>query len=125
MFKRGFMVFLTLVIAVVAILLVAKHPTGPNTVSYDEPAGLWISIGMIIILFLPPLILSLFNNRIVRIISSVYQIFVVISFLVIIPIGFLSPDNISVSIVAVLGTIVSIASVIATLRIDSNKEVNI
>lgn len=125
MFKRGFMVFLTLVIAVVAILLVAKHPTGPNTVSYDEPAGLWVSIGMIIILFLPPLILSLFNNRIVRIVSSVYQIFVVISFLVIIPIGFLFPDNISVSIVAVLGTIVSIASVVATLRIDSNKEVNI
>ncbi|PAV29701.1 hypothetical protein CIL05_10035 [Virgibacillus profundi] len=125
MFKRVFMVFLTLIIAVVAVLLAAKHPTGPNTVSYDEPVGLWISLGMIIVLFLPPLILSLFNNRIVKIISVVYQAFVVISFLVLIPIGFLFPDNVGVSLIAILGALISIGSVVVTLKNDSIKEVKV
>ncbi len=74
-------------------------------------------------LFLPPLILSLFSNRVVRIISVVYQAFVVISFSGIIPIGFLFPNSIGVSVIAVLGTLVSIASVVITLRTESNKEV--
>ncbi|MBP2257620.1 hypothetical protein [Virgibacillus alimentarius] len=122
MFKRFLMVFLTLIIAVGAVLLAAKHPTGPNTVSYDEPAGLWISIGMIIVLFLPPLILSLFSKHVVRIISAVYQTFVVISFLGMIPIGFLSPHHVGASVIAILGAFVSIASVIVTLKVDSNKK---
>ncbi|MFD2209600.1 hypothetical protein ACFSMW_07745 [Virgibacillus halophilus] len=50
-FKRLLMVFLTLIIAVGTVLATAKHPTGPNTVSYDEPAGLWVSIGMVVVLF--------------------------------------------------------------------------
>ncbi|GGB46076.1 hypothetical protein F3157_08610 [Virgibacillus dakarensis] len=123
MFKRFLMVFLTLIIAVAAVLLAAKHPTGPNTVSFDEPAGLWISIGMIIALFLPPLILSLFTNRIVIILSAVYQAFVVIAFLGIIPIGFLFPNNLGVSIIVVLGALVSIASVVVTLKTNSGKAV--
>lgn len=116
MFKRFFMVFLTLITAVVAVFVAAKHPTGPNTVSYEEPVGLWLSIGMIIVLFLPPLILSLFSNRVIRIISIVYQAFVVIAFLGIIPIGFLFSDNVGVSIIAVIGTFISIASVVVTLK---------
>ncbi|MBT2215665.1 hypothetical protein KK120_07510 [Virgibacillus dakarensis] len=123
MFKRFLMVFLTLIIAVAAVLLAAKHPTGPNTVSFDEPAGLWISIGMIIALFLPPLILSLFSNRAVIILSAVYQAFVVIAFLGIIPIGFLFPNNAGVSIIAGLGALVSIASVVVTLKSRTVKEV--
>ncbi len=39
MLKKFYMVFLTLLIAVGAVLLAARYPTGPNTVSYDEPAG--------------------------------------------------------------------------------------
>ncbi|WP_088051657.1 hypothetical protein [Virgibacillus dakarensis] len=123
MFKRFLMVFLTLIIAVAAVFLAAKHPTGPNTVSFDEPAGLWISIGMIIALFLPPLILSLFSNRAVIILSAVYQAFVVIAFLGIIPIGFLFPNNAGVSIIAGLGALVSIASVVVTLKSRTVKEV--
>lgn len=115
MFKRILWLFLTLIIAIVAALLAAKHPTGPNTVSYDKPAELLLSIGMIIVLFLPPLILSLFENQGVRILSAVYQAFIVISFLGMIPLGFLIPD-VSVSVIAFSGTIVSIASMIATLK---------
>ncbi|TFJ92923.1 hypothetical protein [Lentibacillus salicampi] len=123
MFKRFFMVLLTLLIAVAAVLLAAKHPTGPNTVSYDEPVGLWLSIGMIIVLFIPPLILSLFSNRIARIISVVYQAFVVMSFLGLIPIGLLIPDSIAVSVIALIGFLISIASVVVSLKTNSNKEV--
>ncbi|MUK89284.1 hypothetical protein GMD78_12970 [Ornithinibacillus sp. L9] len=125
MFKRFFMVFVTLILAVVAVLLAAKHPTGPNTISYDEPIGLWLSIGMIVILFLPPLILSLFTSRVVRVVSAVYQAFIVISFLGVIPIGFLFSNQVGVSVIAVLGSLVSIASVVVTLRTNSNKEVHI
>ncbi|GAA0428130.1 MAG: DUF5391 family protein [Bacillota bacterium] len=122
MLKKFYMVFLTLLIAVGAVLLAARYPTGPNTVSYDEPAGLWISIGIIIVLFLPPLLLSLFSNRVVRNISAMYQAFIVISFLGIIPVGFLSPNNLGLSAIAILGVVVSIASIIVTLKIKSNKK---
>lgn len=125
MFKRFFMVVLTLIIAVGTVLLVAKHPTGPNTISYDEPIVLWISIGIIIILFLPPLILSLFSNLVARVISPVYQAFVFISFLVIIPIGFFTSNNIVVSVIAILGALVSIGSVAVTLITKSKREINI
>ncbi|MBD8028076.1 hypothetical protein H9636_15605 [Ureibacillus sp. Re31] len=125
MFKRFFMVLVTLIIAVGAILLAAKHPTGPNTISYDEPLGLWLSIGIVVILFLPPLILSLFNNLVVRVISAVYQGFVVIAFLGIIPIGFLFSNNIGVSVIGILGTLVCIGSIVVTLKNSSNKTVEV
>ena len=125
MFKRFFGVLLTLILAVVVVLLAARYPTGPNTVSYDEPVGLWISIGMLIVLFLPPLILSLFNNKVVSIIAAVYQSFVLIVFLGMIPTGFIFPEHIGVSFIAFLGALVSIASVIVILKTSSNKEVQL
>ncbi|MDY0409675.1 hypothetical protein ACFFIS_05645 [Virgibacillus soli] len=122
MYKRFLMVFLSLIIAVVAALLVARYPTGPNTISYDEPIGLWLSIGMIIVLFLPPLILSLLRNRVASIISAVYQAFVVISFLGMIPVGLLFPEHAVVSVVALVGAIVTISSVVLAVKTNSNKE---
>ncbi|WP_416150308.1 hypothetical protein ACM26V_04820 [Salipaludibacillus sp. HK11] len=64
------------------------------------------------------------HTRVMRIISTVYRLFIVIAFLGIIPIGFLFLDNFWVSIVAVLGTLVSTASVVLTLKTNSNKKVN-
>lgn len=125
MFKKFFLVLLTLIIAVVVALLAARYPTGPNTISYDEPVILWITIGMLVVLFLPPLILSLYHNRIVNIISAVYQSFVVIVFLAMIPIGFLFPEHVWVSILALLGAVVSIASVIVILKANSNIEIKL
>lgn len=58
MVKRVSMVLLTMVLAIIALFLAAKNPTGPNTVSFDEPFILWISLGILVVLFLPPLILS-------------------------------------------------------------------
>lgn len=123
MFKRFSMVFLTMVLAIVALLITAKHPTGPNTVSFDEPVGLLISLGMIVALFLPPLILSFFNNLTVKVISAIYQAFIVISFLFILPIGFIVPAY-SIVIIGVLGAIVSICSIIVTLLVGlKNKNI--
>jgi hypothetical protein len=122
MFKRVSLMTLTLVTAVGCILVAALHPTGPNTVSYDEPIGVWLSIGMTVLLFIPLLVLSFFGNRIVRIISSIIQIPVVISFLGIIPISFFS-KSIGMGLLALFGVIVSIASIVVTLRNGRSREI--
>lgn len=112
MFKRFSMVLLTLIIAIIATLVAAKYPTGPNTVSFEEPFGLMISLSMIIALFLPPLILAFFNNKGVKIIFSIYQSFIVLAFLGMIPIGFIATGSLWISVVGTIGTIVSIFSII-------------
>jgi len=116
MIKRLSMVFFTMVLAIIAALLAAKNPTGPNTVSFDEPVILLLSIGIIVVLFLPPLILSFFNHLAVKITSAIYQAFIVIGFLGLIPVGFLIP-SFSVIIIGTLGTIVSICSIIITILV--------
>ncbi|MCF3944790.1 hypothetical protein [Oceanobacillus alkalisoli] len=116
MVKKLPMVLFTLILAIAAILIAARHPTGPNTVSYDEPFGLWLSIGMVIILFLPGLILALFKNRTANMILIVFQAFVAIVFLGMMPIGFIFQGSIGVSVIALLGTLVSIASIVIIAR---------
>src|SRR5699024_12191198 len=92
MAKRFLMLVFTLVLAVTAILIAAIHPTGPNTVSYDEPAGVWLSIGMVVVLFLPLFLLSYFNHLVVKIISALCQSIFLFSFFTLIPIGIISPN---------------------------------
>lgn len=121
MLKRFSMVFLTMILAIVALLIATQHPTGPNTVSFDEPVGLMISLGMLVALFLPPFIFSFFNNLAVKIISAIYQAFIVISFLIIIPVGFFVPAF-SLIIIGVLGAIVSICSIIVTILVGLKKK---
>jgi len=121
MLKRFSMVFLTMVFAIVALFIAAKYPTGPNTVSFDEPVGLLISLGMLVALFLPPLIFSFFNNLTIKVISAIYQAFIVISFLIIIPIGFFVPAF-PIIIIGVLGAIVSICSIIVTILVGLKKK---
>ncbi|ELK48493.1 hypothetical protein M662_15755 [Bacillus sp. SB49] len=116
MLKRFLPVCVLLLLAVSAALLAARNPTGPNTISYEEPMGLWLSIGMIVVLFLPPLILALFQSTIARVTSAVYQGIVVFSFLVIIPIGFFVPDQFSVGVAGVAGTAAGVWSIILTLK---------
>lgn len=118
--KRFSMVFLTMVLAIIALLLAAKYPTGPNTVSFDEPVGFWLSFGMLVALFLPPLILSLFNHVAVKIISALYQAFIVLTFLGLIPVGIMIP-SFWVIIIGALGAIVSICSIIVTILVGLKK----
>jgi hypothetical protein len=120
MLRRSSMVLLTLVLAIIALFLAAKYPTGPNTVSFDEPVILWFTLGILVVLFLPPFILSLFNNLIVKIISAIYQAFIVLTFLGLIPVGLMIP-SIWVIVIGVLGVITSIGSIIVTISVGLNK----
>ncbi|KRU15488.1 hypothetical protein [Bacillus pumilus] len=124
MIKRFSLVLLTLMMSIVVLLVAAKNSTGDHVISFDQPHILIISIGIMVCLFIPPLVMSFFNHLIVRTISSVYQCFIVLSFLGLIPIGFLILDFLTV-VVSVLGALASVASLIVTLRIDRNKDANL
>ncbi|MBK4205935.1 hypothetical protein EGI09_18995 [Bacillus subtilis] len=122
MLKRFCLVFLTLMMSIVVVLVAAKDSPGDNVISFDQPIILMISIGIIVFLFIPPLSMSFFGNWVVRIISGVYQCFIVLTFLGLIPIGFLIPDGFLTILVSIAGTLVSIASVAVTLCIGKNKK---
>lgn len=108
--------------SIVVVLVAAKDSPGDNVISFDQPIILMISIGIIVFLFIPPLAMSFFGNWVVRIISGVYQCFIVLTFLGLIPIGFLIPDGFLIILVSIAGTLVSIASVAVTLCIGKNKK---
>ncbi|MBU8788086.1 MULTISPECIES: hypothetical protein [Bacillus] len=123
MLKRFSLVFLTLIMSIFVVLAAAKNSFGDHAVSFDEPIILMISIGIVVFLFIPPLAMSFFGNLVVRIISGVYQCFIVLTFMVLIPIGFLIPNGFLTILVSIAGTLVSITSVAVTLLIGGNKEV--
>src|SRR5690625_5079417 len=81
MIKRLSMVFFTMVLAIIAALLAAKNPTGPNTVSFDEPVILLLSIGILFVLFLLPLILSFFNYFYLKINYDINKAFIFFFFI--------------------------------------------
>jgi len=118
MLKRLTFVCVTLCVAIVAILVAARHSTR-NTISFEEPLSVYIAIGLIVFLFLPPLVLSFFEHPVLKIINVVYQSLIVFSFVGLIPVGFLSPNGSSTIIVAVLGMVASLASVIVIVRSHS------
>ncbi|MFV9834077.1 hypothetical protein ABOZ80_19165 [Bacillus stercoris] len=119
MLKRISLVFVTLMMSIVAVLVAAKDSPGDHVISFDQPIILLISIGIVVFLFIPPLAMSFFDNGIVRIISGVYQCFIVFTFLGLIPIGFLVPNGFWTIMVSIAGTLVSIASVAVTLCIGN------
>ncbi|ATH94456.1 membrane protein [Bacillus glycinifermentans] len=123
MLKRFSLVFLTLIMSIFVVLAAARDSVGDHVISFDEPIILMISIGIVVFLFIPPLAMSFFGNLVVRIISGVYQCFIVLTFMVLIPIGFLIPNGFLTILVSIAGTLVSITSVVVTLLIGRNKDV--
>ncbi|MCY7949478.1 hypothetical protein [Bacillus inaquosorum] len=123
MLKRFSLVFLTLIMSIIVVLVAAKNSPGDNVISFDEPIILMISIGIVVFLFIPPLVMSFFGNWVVRIISGVYQCFIVLTFMGLIPIGFLILNGFLTILLSIAGTLVSIISVVVTLLIGRNKEV--
>lgn len=91
--KRFSLVIVTLMMSIVVVLAAAKESPGDHVISFDEPIILMISIGIVVFLLIPPLVMSFFGNLVVRIISGVYQCFIVFTFLGLIPIGFLIPNG--------------------------------
>jgi len=118
MLKRLTFVCVTLCVAIVAVLVAARHSTG-NTISFEQPLSVYMAIGLIVFLFLPPLILSFFEHPVLKIVNVIYQSLIVFSFVGLIPVGFLIPNGSSTIIVAVLGTVASLSSVIVTVRSHS------
>ncbi|MEC2062131.1 hypothetical protein [Bacillus inaquosorum] len=121
MLKRFSLVFLTLIMSIVVVLVAAKNSPGDHVISFDEPIILMISIGIVVFLFIPPLVMSFFGNWVVRIISGVYQCFIALTFMGLIPIGFLIPNGFLTILLSIAGTLVSITSVVVTLLIGRNK----
>ncbi|MBU7595186.1 hypothetical protein [Metabacillus halosaccharovorans] len=121
MVKRLSMLIIT-ILAIVALFFAAKNPTGPNTVSFDEPLNLLVSLGTLIVLLLPPVILSFFNHLVLNIIFAIYQAFIVLTFLGLIIVGFVIPSSWIIAIGA-LGAIIGISSIVVTI-LDSGKEAN-
>ncbi|MGA4836095.1 hypothetical protein [Bacillus velezensis] len=115
MLKRFFLVFLTLMMSIFAVFAAAEESPSDRVISFDEPMILLISLGIILCLFIPPFVMSFFSSLVVRIISGVYQCFIVLTFAGLIPIGFLIPNGFLTILAAVLGTLVSSASVAVTL----------
>ncbi|MEC1550147.1 hypothetical protein P9D77_17845 [Bacillus rugosus] len=122
MVKRFFLVLLTLIMSIVVMLVAAKNSPGDNVISFEQPRILMISMGIVVFLFIPPLVMSFFGNWVVRIVSGVYQCFIALTFLGLIPIGFFIPDGFLTIVVSIAGTLISIVSVVVTF-IDRNKEV--
>ncbi|MGX9807875.1 hypothetical protein ACV3PA_11600 [Exiguobacterium acetylicum] len=118
MLKRLTFVCVTLCVAIVAVLVAARHSTG-NTISFEQPLSVYMAIGLIVFLFLPPLILSFFEHPVLKIINVIYQSLIVFSFVGLVPVGFLIPNGSSTIIVAILGTVASLTSVIVTMRSHS------
>ncbi|PZP96976.1 MAG: hypothetical protein DI581_01935 [Staphylococcus capitis] len=58
-----------------AILTIAKYPSSPHTISYDDPWQIFTAIVTLLVSALPALILGFFNNLVCRIVSAIIQIF--------------------------------------------------
>ncbi|MGF9727298.1 hypothetical protein ABEX00_18625 [Bacillus safensis] len=122
MLKRFLFIFSTLLMAIAVLFIAAKDSPGQNTISLDDPLPFMLSLGMVVFLFIPPLVMSFFDHIVVRLISGIYQCFIVFSFLVLIPIGFLIPNGGMTILIAILGFLVSLSSMVVTFMRGHHKE---
>lgn len=132
MVRRGFMlkrvtsVFLVMCSAITMLFVASKNSVGKSSISLEEPGVFKISLMIIVGLFLVPLILSFFSNSVIKMMNIAYQSIIVLTFLGLIPIGFMIPNGITTIIVSVLGTLMSIISIVVlvldkTIRSSRNR----
>ena len=112
MLKRVTLVFLMMCSAITMLFVASKNSVGESTISLEEPGVFKISLMIFVGLFLLPLILSLFSNSVIKMINIAYQSIIVLTFLGLIPIGFMIPNGITTILVSVLGTLLSIMSIV-------------
>ncbi|MBY7141543.1 hypothetical protein KFZ56_00150 [Virgibacillus sp. NKC19-3] len=115
----------TMIVAFAALVITANTTPASDTVVLDEPTDMWSSIGKLMVLFLPPFILSLFKHSSVKIIAAIYQVFIILVFLGVILLGIifsngfhlsLSSGGFWISALGVIGMIGSMVSIISTVR---------
>ena len=111
MLRKVLLVFLTMCSAVALLFIASKNAVGDHVISLEEPLAFRISVIMTIVLFLPPLILSFFNHPLINIINLVYQSFIVLTFIGLMPIGFMIQNGMTTTLFSFIGTILSVFSI--------------
>ncbi len=111
MIRKVLLVFLTMCSAVALLFIASKNAVGDHVISLEEPVAFRISVIMTIVLFLPPLILSFFNHSLLNIINVVYQSFIVLTFIGLMPIGFMIPNGTTTTLFSFIGTTLSVFSI--------------
>ena len=111
MIRKVLLVFLTMCSAVALLFIASKNALGDHVISLEKPVAFSISVIMTIVLFLPPLILSFFNRPLINIINVIYQSFIVLTFIGLMPIGFMIPNGMTTTLFSFIGTILSVFSI--------------
>ncbi|MCY7718480.1 hypothetical protein [Bacillus altitudinis] len=120
MLRRFLFIFSTLLMAILILFTASKNSPGKNTVSLDEPIPFILSAAMIIFFFIPPLVMSFFDQIVVRMISGIYQCFILMVFIGLMPISFLIPNGGLTFLESILGCVMSLLSIIFTLLSRKN-----
>ncbi|MCS5349016.1 hypothetical protein NYT34_06725 [Staphylococcus aureus] len=66
-------IILSILSTIVCLFLAAIHPTGPNTITFEQPYLFTLNIIMMISIALPALILAIFDNMSLRVSSAILQ----------------------------------------------------
>ncbi|WP_145386272.1 hypothetical protein [Staphylococcus capitis] len=103
-----------------AILTIAKYPSSPHTISYDDPWQIFTAIVTLLVSALPALILGFFNNLVCRIVSAIIQIFALLLWFILAVVTFLT-GYIQPSLMSGLTVVLILVSTIITLSVGYKK----
>lgn len=103
-----------------AILTIAKYPSSPHTISYDDPWQIFTAIVTLLVSALPALILGFFNNLVCRIVSAIIQIFALMLWFILAVVTFLT-GYIQPSLMSGLTVVLILVSTIITLSVGYKK----
>ncbi|WP_040981122.1 hypothetical protein [Oceanobacillus jeddahense] len=120
--KRLGLLVLTLIVSIIALFVTAYYQRDFNTLSLDDSQIIQASIIIMVILFIPPVLLSFFNHKFWRFISAIYQSMFFLGFIVLVPTGVFSFNAVFISIVSLVGAVISLWSIFITLPESFFKE---
>ncbi|CAM3991334.1 hypothetical protein CD116_05395 [Staphylococcus schweitzeri] len=66
-------IILSILSTIVCLFLAAMHPTGPNTITFEQPYLFTLNVIMMILVALPALVLAIFDHMSFRISSAILQ----------------------------------------------------
>ncbi len=113
--KRLGLLFLMLIVSIVTLFVTAYYQRDMNTLSLNDPQVIQASIIVMVILFIPPVLLSFFNHKFWRFLSAIYQSMFFLGFIILVPTGVFSFNAVFISIVSLVGAVISIWSIFITL----------
>ncbi|ATY56041.1 TPA: hypothetical protein ACGI1V_000681 [Staphylococcus argenteus] len=109
-------IILSILSTIVCLFLAAMHPTGPNTVTFEQPYLFTLNIIMMILVALPALVLAIYDNMSFRVSSAILQILGAISWFFLSFILSLSQFT-SFTVASFITSIILFVSAIITLAI--------